>query len=41
MRRILAAHIKDAGEVEEAENEFWAKVVQIAGKYAGKSPVSH
>ena len=41
MRRIFAARIKNAGEMEDAENEFWEKVVQNAGEYAGKSPVSH
>ena len=41
MRRIFAARIKDAGEMEAAENEFWEKVVQSAGKYGGESPVVH
>ncbi len=39
IRRILASHVKDAGEMEEAENKFWAMVVQIAGNYGGRSPV--
>lgn len=41
MRRIFAARVKDAGEMEEAENEFWTTVVQNAGKHGGMSPVSH
>ena len=41
MRGIFAAHIKDAWEIEEAENGFWAEVVQNAGQYAGKMPVDH
>ena len=41
MRGILAARIRDAGEVEDAENEFWAKIVQIAGNYNDKWPVKH
>ena len=41
MRRILAARIKDAREMEEAENEFWASVVQNAGNYNDKWPVEH
>ena len=41
MRDVFAAHIKDAGEMAEAENELWTKVVQNAGKYNDKSPVKH
>lgn len=41
MRRIFAAHVKDAEEREEAENEFWTTVVQSAGKYGGKASVVH
>ena len=41
MRGIFAGRVQDAGEMEEAENEFWIKVVQIAGKYEGKAPVKH
>ena len=29
MRRLFAARVKDAGEMEEVENEFWIKVVQF------------
>ena len=39
MRHILAAHVKEAGEMEEAENEFWTTVVQNAGKYVKARPV--
>ena len=39
MRGIFAGRVKDAGEMEEVENEFGIKVVQIAGKYEGKAPV--
>ena len=41
IRRIFAARIQDAGEMDEAENEFWSKVVQRSGEYAGKAPVEH
>lgn len=41
MRRILvAARVLDEAELEAEENDFWAKIVQIAGKYGGKSPVN-
>lgn len=40
MRRILvAARVLDEAELEAEENDFGAKIVQIAGKYGGKSPV--
>ena len=39
IRRILAAHVKDAGEMENAEQEFWTTVVQNAGKYVKARPV--
>lgn len=39
IRRILGAHVKDAGDMENAENEFWTTVVQNAGKYVKARPV--
>ena len=41
LRRILAAHTMDSSEIESGEQEFWAKVVQIAGKYVEDRPVKH
>lgn len=41
LRRILAAHMMDSSEIESGEQEFWAKVVQIAGKYVEDRPVKH
>ena len=41
MRGILAGRIRDAGEVEDAENEFWTEVVRIAGNYNDQWPVEH
>ena len=41
IRRILAVPLKDAWEVEEAENGFWTKIVQNAGQYSRKSPMMH
>ena len=39
MRGILGARVLDKTELEAEENDFWAKVVQIAGKYDDKWPV--
>ena len=33
--------MNDSHEMESAEQEFWATVVQTAGNYGGKSPVMH
>ena len=41
MRGILGAKLKIWAELPDEENKFWLKVVQNAGKYAGKSPVEH
>ena len=39
IRRILAARVLDKTELEAEENNFWAKIVHIAGNYNGKIPV--
>ena len=39
IRRILGARVLDKTELEAEENDFWERVVQIAGKYNGKIPV--
>ena len=39
MRGILGARLKIWAELPDEENKFWLKVVQNAGKYAGKAPV--
>lgn len=41
MRRILAARVLDETELKAEEQDFWAKIVQIAGKYGGRFPVKH
>ncbi len=41
IRRILAARVLDKTELEAEENDFWAKIVHIAGNYGGRSPVKH
>ena len=39
MRGILGARVLDKTELEAEENDFWEKIVQVAGKYDGKAPV--
>lgn len=41
MRGILGARVLDKTEREAEEDDFWAKVVQIAGKYDDKWPAKH
>ena len=41
MRRILAARVLDETELEAEADDFWSKIVQSTGKYAGESPVKH